>query len=254
MFTSNLSPAILNIGPFEIRWYGLMYVIGFIFAYYIFNYFAKKKLIKITKSQVEDLLVYTGIAGILGSRLFYILVYNFSYYISNPLEVFAVWHGGLSIHGCLIGSLVGIYIFSNKYKFNYLQLLDLAVIPAALGIAIGRLGNFTNGELFGPITNVSWCVKFLTAEGCRHPWPLYESLYALIIFFILWKLKDMRLNKGMIFASFITMYSFFRFFSEFFRIPDVQIGYILGLTTGQWLNIVMFITGLLFLYKIRRVK
>ena len=249
MFTQSISPVLLSLGPFEIRWYGLLYVIGFILAYYIL-----KKISSLSEKKIEDLLVYSAVLGILCARLFYVLVYNLSYYIRNPFEVIAVWHGGLSIHGGIIGSLIGIWIFCNKNKLQFLHVLDVSVIPLALGIAIGRIGNIINGELYGPVTNVSWCVKFMTAEGCRHPWPLYESLYMLVIFVVLLKLNAKKLKTGMVSASFFLMYAFCRFFSEFWRVPDSQIGYLIGLTLGQWLNIAMFIIGLLFLYSIRGKK
>jgi phosphatidylglycerol:prolipoprotein diacylglycerol transferase len=243
MFVHNIDPALATIGPLEIRWYGLMYVIGFILAYFIM-----KKISSLKKEDIENVLVYAGISGIIFARLFYVFIYNASFYLANPLEIFAVWHGGLSFHGGLVGALFGIYLFSKKHKKNFLELLDIMSIPFALALGLGRIGNFINGELYGRITNVPWCVNFQDAEGCRHPSQIYESLYSFLIFGILWFLKDKKRNQGMLAAVFIILYAVFRFVTEFFRMPDPQLGFIaLGLSMGQILSILMFILGI-FLY------
>jgi len=245
MFIHNINPVLLNLESLEIRYYGLFYVIGFILAYFILQ-----KISKLNKEKIKELLVYSGVAGIIGARLFYILIYNFAYYIKNPFEMLAVWHGGLSFHGSLIGAVIGIYLFSKKYKQNFLYLLDKLSIPLVLGLAIGRIGNFINGELVGRVTNIQWCVDF-GDKLCRHPSQLYESLYSFFIFGILWNLRNKKFKNGMIFAFFILLYSTLRFLTEFFRMPDPQIGFILGLTLGQWLNTAMFIIGMIVFYKVK---
>jgi phosphatidylglycerol:prolipoprotein diacylglycerol transferase len=252
MFTHNIDPALLHLGPFEIRYYGLFYVIGFIVAYFMIDYLAKQKKFKLGKNKIEDVLVYGGIAGIIGARLFYILVYDFLFYLQNPLEIFAIWHGGLSFHGALIGALIGVYLFAKKNKYNVLELLDIMVIPFAFALCLGRIGNFMNGELYGRITNVPWCVNFPSVDGCRHPSQIYEAIYSFFIFFILWKLKDKKMKKGMMFAIFLMLYSVLRFFTEFFREADVQLGYFFGLTMGQILCLVMFVAGLILVSKFRK--
>lgn len=253
MFIHNINPVLLNLGSLEIRYYGLIYVVGFILSYFIIKHLSRKGMIKITAANIENLLIYAGIAGILGSRLFYVLVYNFSFYLKNPFEIIAVWHGGLSIHGGIIGGLIGIYIFCKKYNYNFLNILDVISIPFVLAVALGRIGNFINGELYGKITNLPWCVKFQNAEGCRHPWQLYETIYNTTIFCVLWILKNKKLRKGMIFASFIVMYSALRFIFEFIRVPDEQLGYLfLGLTMGQILSVLLLVFGIILLYKINK--
>jgi phosphatidylglycerol:prolipoprotein diacylglycerol transferase len=248
MFTHNLDPVLATIGPLQIRYYGLLYVVGFVLGYFIL-----KKISSMKKERIEDLLVYAGLYGILGARLLYVLVYNTSYYFSNPLEIVAVWHGGLSFHGSLLGALLGVYLFSKKYKMNLLVLLDSLAIPFSLAVGIGRIGNFINGELYGRATDVAWCVNFQNVVGCRHPWPLYEMLYMFIIFGILWKLKDKKARAGSIVGLFAILYSACRFISEFVREPDSQLGFIaFGLTMGQLLNIVLFAVGLLLLYRIHK--
>ncbi|HME87473.1 MAG TPA: prolipoprotein diacylglyceryl transferase [Candidatus Nanoarchaeia archaeon] len=253
MFVHNFDPVLANIGPLEIRYYGLMYVLGFILGYFMIQSLAKKK-VQIKKSSIEDLLVYTGIFGILGARLFYILFYNLSYYVQNPYELIAIWHGGLSFHGGLLGGAFGIYVFSRQNKFNFFDLLDLVVVPFSFALGLGRIGNFINGELPGRLTSVPWCFEFPGIDGCRHPSQLYESLYSFVIFGILWKLKDKRMKSGMLFGIFMLLYSSFRFFTEFFREADVQLGYFHGLTMGQLLNILLFIAGLVFIKHINKSK
>jgi len=135
---------------------------------------------------------------------------------------------------------------------SFYDIADICVIPLAFGLFLGRIGNFLNSELVGRITDVPWCVKFKDYEGCRHPSQLYESFKNLVIFAVLWFIKDKKLKKGIIFWSFILMYSTLRFFIEFFRFPDEQIGFILGLTMGQWLNIVMFAVGIFFFIRINK--
>jgi phosphatidylglycerol:prolipoprotein diacylglycerol transferase len=225
-------------------------VIGFIVAYFMLKSLFKNK-IKITNEKIEDLLVYAGIFGIIGARLFYVFVYDGMFYFKNPLEILAIWHGGLSFHGGLIGAIIGVYLFAKKYKYGLLDLLDSLVVPFAFALGLGRIGNFINGELYGRITNLPWCIDF--GDGlCRHPSQLYESLYSFVIFGILFSLRNKKTKKGTMFGLFIVLYSAFRFVTEFFRQPDYQIGFILGLTTGQILCAVMFIIGILFLFKINR--
>ena len=254
MFYNNINPTLLSIGPFEIRYYGIIYLTGFIIAYFMIYYLANKRELKLSKDDVADLIFYLIVGTIIGARLFYIVFYNMAYYISKPLEIFALWHGGLSFHGGLVGAVIAGYLFCRKKKIGFYELADIAVIPLAFGLFLGRIGNFINGELVGRITNAPWCVKFRDYEGCRHPSQLYESLKNLVIFFILWFIKDKKLKKGIMFWSFILMYSGLRFFIEFVREPDPQIGFIFGLTMGQWLNIAMFVVGAYFIFKINRDK
>ena len=253
MFTHNINPVLASLGPFEIRYYGIFFVLSFIIAYFLLNYLAKRKKINLTKDDVSDLLVRTIIGIILGARLAYVFVYNPTFYLQNPYEIIAIWHGGLSFHGGLIGAAIAGYYFCKKKKINFYTLADIAVIPLALGLALGRLGNFTNGELYGRVTNLPWAVKFQDAEGFRHPSQLYESLKNLMIFSVLWLIKDKSLPKGFMFWLFVSMYSALRFTVEFFREPDAQLGFVLGfLSMGQLLSIIMFAVGIFFLYKVSK--
>jgi len=253
MFIHSIDPVLVSLGPFQIRYYGLFFVLGFVFAYFILIYLVKKKEIGLTKDDVADYLLYIIVGTVLGARIFYVFVYNLPFYLNNPFQMIAIWQGGLSFHGGLIGAVLGAYMFSKKKNINLYDILDISVIPLALGLALGRLGNFTNGELFGRITNVPWSFKFPDAEGFRHPSQLYASLKNLIIFSTLWMIKDKILPKGFLFWTFVTMYSAFRFAVEFFRQPDPQLGFIIGfLTMGQILSIIMFVVGVYFLRKVSK--
>lgn len=251
MFIHNIDPVLWSFGPFQIRYYGLFFVLGFVIAYFLFNYLAKRKELSITKEDITDLFLYVIAGTILGARIFYVFVYNLTFYLDNPSEIIAIWHGGLSFHGALIGAVIAILIFTKKKKIDFYEIADLSVIPLALGLALGRLGNFTNGELYGRITDVPWAFRFPDAEGFRHPSQIYESFKNFTIFLALWAIKDKKLPKGFMFWLFVVMYSALRFIVEFFRQPDPQVGFIIGfLTMGQVLSIVMFVVGVYFLRKV----
>jgi phosphatidylglycerol:prolipoprotein diacylglycerol transferase len=184
-----------------------------------------------------------------------VLVYNPKYFLAHPLDIFAIWHGGLSFHGGFIGSIVATLIFCKKKKVSFLELGDIIVIPLSIALALGRIGNFLNGELYGRVTNLTWAVKFKGAEGFRHPSQIYESLKNLFIFSVLWTLNKKNLPKGYLFSIFILMYSSLRFFVEFVRVPDSQLGFIIfGLSMGQVLSVIMFIGGLVLLKAIKPKK
>jgi len=260
MFVHNINPVLFQIGNLEIRYYGLFYVLGFVIAYFMFNYLAKHRHINMDSDDVADFLVYLIVGVVLGARIVYVLVYNPLYYFSNPLEAFAVWHGGLSFHGGFLGAIAASLLFLKKIRKNgvtFYQLADITVIPLALGLSLGRIGNFINGELAGRMTDAAWCFKFKGYDGCRHPSQLYESAKNLFIFAALWWLKDRkfhgkRLKDGTLFYLFIIMYSILRFFVEFVREPDSQLGYFLGwLTMGQMLNVMMLLVGSVMLWRIR---
>ena len=198
------------------------------------------------KLDVDSLIVYLVIGTVLGARLFEVLFYNPSFYFGNPLEVLAVWHGGLSFHGGLIGAMLASYIFCRKYNIDYLELADIVSIPLAFGLFLGRIANFINGELYGYETSLPWAVKFQGADGFRHPTQIYEALKNLFIFFILFNLKDKKYKKGTLFFIFITLYGLLRFFIEFLKVPE---SYLLGLPTGQLFSILMFLIGGIYLIK-----
>ena len=187
VFIHNISPVLAHFSvfgiPLEIRWYGLFYVLSFLIAYFMIKYLAKQRKLGITEDDVADLILYLLLGVVLGARLFYVIFYNPFFYLSNPLEIPAVWHGGLSFHGGLVGAIAAGWYFCRKKKISFYRLADIAVIPAALGLAFGRIGNFINGEVVGRITNLPWGVKFPGYEDFRHSSQIYESFKNLFIMF-----------------------------------------------------------------------
>jgi phosphatidylglycerol---prolipoprotein diacylglyceryl transferase len=260
MFFHNLNPALLDIGPLEIRYYGLFYALGFVLVYLFLPYLAKRKGINLTKDDAADFLIYVILGVIIGSRAVYAFVYNFGFFISNPLEIFAFWSGGLSFHGGLIGAVIAAYFFSRKKKIHFYDIADLIVIPAALGLMLGRIGNFMNAELIGRVTDISWCINYSQnqyvsglPDDCRHPSQIYASVKNLTIFAVLWFIKDKKLPRGFMFWSFVSMYGLFRTIVEFFRQPDPQIGFLFGyLSMGQLLSFPLFVLGVYMLYRLKK--
>jgi phosphatidylglycerol:prolipoprotein diacylglycerol transferase len=194
------------------------------------------------------------IALVVGARLFEVIIWNPSYYLSNPLQIFAVWKGGMAFHGGLIGVVIAALLFCKKRKLSFYKVADVLVLPASLAMALVRVGNFINGELYGIVTTVPWCFKFPSAEGCRHPSQLYESLYNIVNFFILFgitklKNKSKKYKDGFVFWSFIFFYGILRFVTEFWRYSDVRY---LGLNLGQILSLIMIPVGLVMMIRLRK--
>lgn len=254
MFTSNIDPVLFSIGPLSVRYYGLIYVIGFIIAYFLINYLAKERELKLSKDDVESFLLWSVLGVVIGSRLIYVIFYNLSYYLQNPLEIFAVWNGGLSFHGGLLGVIVVGFLFCRKHNISFYKLADIVVIPTALALAFGRIGNFLNGELVGRITTIPWAVEFNHEGVFRHPSQLYGSLHCFVNFGVLMFLRNKKFKDGFLFWMFITLYGFFRFIVEFFRAPDPQVGFVIwGLTMGQLLVLPMFVIGLRMVIRLRKI-
>lgn len=242
----DISPEIVKIGPFAVRWYGMMYLIGFAASYLLVRYQIKKKGLNLGKDFVESLYSNLILGLLIGARLGYAVFYNFSYYIQHPLEVFAVWQGGMSFHGGLIGVVLAGFLFCKKYRLDFWQISDLVIATVPIGLGLGRLGNFINGELYGRPTDVPWGMVFPSGGPMpRHPSQLYEFfLEGFALFTILWILKDRGFRTGVLSSLFLVFYGAFRFFVEFFREPDVQVGYIAGFfTVGQVLCALMVIVG-----------
>jgi phosphatidylglycerol:prolipoprotein diacylglycerol transferase len=256
--TVNINPILIKLGPFQVGWYGLMYVFGFIASYLLVRYQMKKKTFGISREEVDNLFVYLMLGLIIGGRLGYVLFYDLPVYLHEPLEIFAVWHGGMSFHGGLLGVLIVGIFFCWKHKKSFWKIADLFIVTAPIGLGLGRIGNFINGELYGRVTSVPWGMIFPNGGPLpRHPSQLYESaLEGGILFVILWLLKDKKLPSGGLLAVFLFLYGVFRFSVEFFREPDQQLGFILGpFTMGQILSSFMIIGGIvLFFYLKGREK
>ena len=252
MFINNFSPIAIQIFSIEIRWYSLAYIFGIIFGWI----YCKKILIKNndTSKLFDDLISYLIIGIILGGRLGYILFYNLEYYIINYIEILMIWKGGMSFHGGLIGVFIATIIFSKKHKANKYIFLDLISASAPIGIFLGRVSNFINSELYGRQTDIIWSVIFVKIDNLpRHPSQLYEAFFeGIILFFIIFLFvnKKYLLRPGLISSLFLIFYSLFRFFIEFFRMPDEQLGFIfLNLTMGQIICLIFFCFGFYLFYK-----
>ncbi len=247
----NIDPVFLKIGPLAFRWYGLMYAISFILAIFLIPIMAARKKVKVTKEEISDLLFYTAIGMILGGRFGYILFYNPVYYFSNPMKLLAVWEGGMSFHGALIGVIISGYLYCRSRKFSFYALADISMISVSMGLGFGRIGNFINGELFGRATDLPWCMVF--PEGgniCRHPSQLYQAaLEGGAISLILWFLSKKDLPRGSLFWTFFLLYGLFRFLVEFVRQPDSHIGFLFQyFSMGQLLSLPMFVLGAVMLW------
>jgi phosphatidylglycerol:prolipoprotein diacylglycerol transferase len=246
-----IDPVFLRLGPLEFRWYGLMYILGFVAAYFIIRTGCKRQHLTLTKDDVADLIFAMAIGVILGGRTGYVLFYNLSEYVAHPLEVFAVWHGGMSFHGGLIGAILGGLYYARKKKIAFFKLADICIVAAPIGLGLGRIGNFINGELYGRVTNVPWGMVFPGGGDLpRHPSQLYEALLeGPVTFAILWLLSRKVRPAGAIFWSFLTLYGLFRIFVEFFREPDIQLGYVVGdFSMGQLLSTPMVLLGLAMIW------
>ncbi|AOT09402.1 prolipoprotein diacylglyceryl transferase [Pseudoalteromonas luteoviolacea] len=244
-----IDPIIFTVGPLSVRWYGLMYLIGFAFAMWWANKEADKPNSGWTKDQVSDLLFYGMLGVILGGRIGYVLFYNFSSFLSDPLMLFKVWEGGMSFHGGALGVITAIFIFAWRTNKSPLAVGDFVVPMVPIGLLAGRIGNFINGELWGRQTDVPWAVIFpgVNAGGVpRHPSQLYEAFFeGLVLFLILvWYRKQPR-PAGSIAGLFLLGYGVFRFAIEYFREPDAHIGLHAGIISqGQILSLPMIIGGL----------
>ena len=242
-----IDPIAFSIGPLAVRWYGLMYLLGFAAAWWLGIRRIAKGMAPITRQQFDDLLFLAVLGVILGGRLGYVVFYKPGYYLAHPLEIFAIWQGGMSFHGGLLGMMLAMWIAARRYKVHFLALMDFIAPLCPLGIAAGRLGNFINGELYGRATDLPWGMVFRQADAApRHPSQLYQfALEGLALFVLLWWFSLKPRPRGQVSALFLIGYGSFRFIAEFGREPDSFLGLLaFGLTMGQWLCIPMVAAGI----------
>jgi len=245
-----IDPVLLQLGPVAIRWYSLSYIAGILLGWWYAGYLNKKPPIVFSKKAYDDVVVWIILGIILGGRLGYILFYNLPHYLESPAEMLAVWQGGMSFHGGMIGLVTAMYIFSRKHNMRFLALVDIVSCVAPIGIFLGRIANFINGELYGRTTDVPWAVIFPRGGDLpRHPSQIYEALLEglaiLLILFIVANFTKARQKEGMLSGMFLVFYGIFRCFVEFFREPDAQLGFIFGgITMGQLLCIPMILLGI----------
>lgn len=247
-----IDPVALRLGPLAIRWYGLMYLFGFVAAYFIVQRRLAKTAPAYDAERVQGFMFW-ALAGLLvGARLGEIVFYqwtDWARYLADPIEIIAIWHGGMSFHGGLIGAVAAAVIYLRRQKLPILPAADAITLAAPWALMLGRIGNFINGELFGRVTDLPWAMVFPHGGPLpRHPSQLYEALgEGPLLFFVLWFLRD-RLPTGGVLAVFLLGYSLVRFLVEFVREPDAWLGFLaLGLTTGQWLSLAMAAGGAVYL-------
>lgn len=254
---NTLSPVIVSLGPLQIRWYGVMYVLAFLFTYWYAKRRIDQKKAKFSHEHLETILFWLVITMIIGARLFEVLFWQRAYYFANPLKIFAIWEGGLSFHGSLVAMVLTAWWLCRRYNINVLHLADVLIVPLSLGQAFGRIGNFFNHELFGKVSSLPWAVNFngeVNALGelvFRHPNQLYEAGYNVVIFAVLISLHNRGFRPGTLFALWLVLYATLRFFTEFLR---VEAPMLLGLTMGQFFNVFMILTGAGLFYFIYRKK
>lgn len=257
-----ISPVAFSVLGLDVRWYALAYVAAFVIGYWLFRRLisAPTSQIEMSKPQLEDLLTAVVLGVIIGGRLGYVLFYDFGYFISHPLEIFALWHGGMSFHGGLLGVIGAVFWFAHRKKMNPWRILDVMSVVAPIGLFFGRIANFINREVMGRPTDVPWAVVFNGDTVVpRHPSPLYESategLLLFVIMYCLYRFTNLRRYPGALGGIMGMGYAVFRMFCELFRAPDVQIGFLTswGLTMGQLLSAIMFFAGLsIFIFAIRK--
>jgi phosphatidylglycerol---prolipoprotein diacylglyceryl transferase len=253
MTLSDLDPVAFSIGPLAIRWYALAYLAGIVAGWRWCMALARRDSSMPRPELFDEFLSWAILGIVLGGRLGYILFYNFGQYWNDPLEVLKVWHGGMSFHGGMIGVIFAAYVFTRMKNIPLLAFTDLLSCVAPIGLGLGRLANFVNGELFGRETDMPWGVIFPRGGSLpRHPSQLYEAaaegLLLLLVMFLLSRQPKIRARKGFLSGVFLTMYGIMRFGIEFFREPDPQLGFLFaGATMGQLLCVPMIIAGVIIL-------
>ena len=247
-----IDPIIFSIGPIALRWYGMMYLVGFIGAMFIANKAADKSQGGWPREQVSDLLFYGFLGVVLGGRIGYVLFYQWEYFLSDPLYLFQIWEGGMSFHGGLLGVTTAVYLFARKTQKSFLSVGDFVVPLVPIGLGMGRLGNFINAELWGRQTDVPWAMVFPTdsLQLPRHPSQLYEFfLEGVVLFIIMYFVTRKPRSLGLASGVFLIGYGVFRSIVEFYREPDAHLGlYFSFISKGQILSIPMILAGMLIIY------
>ena len=263
MIVHNFDPIMIDLGLFQIRWYSIAYILGIIIAWMYATKIIKLTTVnkynfkQIKKSEFDDLIIYLVIGIILGGRLGYVLFYNLEYYSQNLFEIFKLWQGGMSFHGGLLGVIISIIFFSKKTKINFFKFADIVSCVAPIGIFLGRIANFINGELYGKISTLPWSIIFPNGGSiARHPSQIYEAILEGIILFVLINYlalkKKLLLRTGYASALFLIFYSIARVIGEHFREPDIHLGYFFNyFSMGVMLSSITFIAGCFIIFFIK---
>lgn len=258
----DIDPIALSLGPLQIRWYALAYLVGFLMGWRYILMLAKKMPGRPDKNDIDDFVPWAVAGVILGGRIGYVLFYNLPFYAGDPWEALKIWQGGMSFHGGAAGVILALFIYPMRRGFSVLRLSDLVCAAVPIGLFFGRIANFINGELYGRAApNVPWAVVFPGGgEIPRHPSQLYEAVLEGAVLFIillaLYRMKSVRERPGLVSAAFLIGYGVFRGFVEFFREPDAQIGFVIGqISMGQILCLPMIVFGAgIIIYALRRTR
>lgn len=252
-----LDPVAFAVGPLVVRWYALAYILGLLLGWQLVRRLVSRPHWNLRADDADDMLFYATLGVILGGRIGYVLFYQLGHYLEHPMDVLAVWRGGMSFHGGLIGVLVALWLFSRQRGVHFLEVADAAAVVTPLGLLLGRIANFINGELWGRPTDVPWAVVFPAGGPVpRHPSQLYEAfLEGLVLFLVMqwlarrpWREEE----RGRLGGSFLTGYALARSFAEYFREPDPQLGFVfMSFTMGQLLCVPMLLAGLFLLARSR---
>lgn len=246
----NIDPIAFSIGPLDVRWYSLAYMVAFVAGWRYCMYLAGKDKDRLpTPKHIDDFLVWAVLGVILGGRIGYILFYNLAEYLKNPIDMLKIWHGGMAFHGGLLGMVIVILVYCYRHKIPPLRMGDIACCAAPIGLFFGRIANFINGELYGRVTDSPWGIIFPNGGAYpRHASQLYESFFEGLVLFILMAIfchiPTIRAKNGFLFGFFLSFYGLARFFIEYAREPDVQLGFVIAhLSMGQILCLPMITIG-----------
>lgn len=250
-FYHHIDPIALSLGPLKIHWYGLMYLLGFAAAWWLGQHRAKQEHSPLKPEQISDLVFYGALGVVAGGRLGYVLFYNFDKFLEQPAWLFAVWDGGMSFHGGMLGVIAALAWYARSLGVRFFAMMDFVAPLVPIGLGAGRLGNFIGGELWGRVTDVPWGVVFphpLAGDLPRHPSQLYQfALEGVLLFVILWVYSARPKPTMAVSGMFLLIYGLFRFIVEFFRQPDAHLSFVaLGwVTMGQLLSLPMIIGGMI---------
>jgi phosphatidylglycerol---prolipoprotein diacylglyceryl transferase len=266
----NIGPDLFTIGPFElfgyalgpfaIRYYALAYIVGLVIGWRYCVWLAGKPPVLVTKLQIDDFLVWATVGVIVGGRIGYVLFYQPGEFLAHPLTILQVWHGGMSFHGGTAGVVIALILFAQRRRIPFLALCDIVTAAVPIGLFLGRIANFINGELYGRPTDVPWAIAFPADPATpRHPSQLYEAglegIVLFIVLFVLFRNDSVRRRHGLVTGVFLAGYALARIFVEFFREPDSFLGFLAaGTTMGQWLSLPMLIAGAYFIWRARRAE
>jgi len=260
VYHPHFDPVAFAVGPLQIRWYGLMYLIGFMAAWFLGYLRARRTDSGWHPHEMPDLITYCALGLLLGARLGYVLFYDFSTFLAQPLEIVKIWKGGMSFHGGFLGVLVAVWFFGRRTGRSFFQVSDFLAPLAPIGLGAGRIGNFINGELWGRATDVPWAMIFADPSGGfvpRHPSQLYQAFFeGLTLFLLVWIFSAKPRPTMAVSGLFVLGYGFFRFMVEFFRQPDAHLGFIAfgWMTMGQALSLPLAVLGIILLWGAYRAK